>query len=169
MTDENVYTVYPQTQQPEEPAQPPAAPQQPQGGFNLGTLFTDPNLAEKGVWVDYFAGARLLLASTNSKSYKSELARLARKNKLRLDENNPAHYDAIMDITAEALSRKVLLGWENIHLPSEDGTIQYNVPYNTALGKLALMKSEDFKEFVLEQAGRVDNYRKEVLEEAKKP
>jgi len=138
-------------------------------GFNLADLFVDNERSEKGVWVDYYSGAQLLLASLDSIGYKSELARLARANKLILDEHNPDQFEAIRKITCEALAKKVLLDWRNIHLPNEQGEIQRNVKYTWQIGMQCLLRSEVFKDFVTGEADKLDNYREEVVKAAKKP
>ena len=141
----------------------------PAAGFNFGELMTDASSAKEGVWVDFYGGSRLRIASTHSPSYKSKLTKLARTNRLILDDSNPENYEAVQKITAEALATTVLLDWEGIHWPQPDGTITHNVAYSPKLGIQALLKSDKFRDFVTEEAGRVANFKKELIEAAKNP
>ena len=72
-------------------------------------------------------------------------------------------------ITAEALATTVLLDWEGIHWPQPDGTVTHNVAYSPKLGIQALLKSDKFRDFVTEEAGRISNFKKELIEAAKNP
>ena len=146
-----------------------AAPAAPEGGFNLGDLMVDETVSNKGVWVDYLGGSKLLLASTSSTAYKTKLSKLARDNRLTLDDSNPDNFKAIQRITCQALAETVLLGWKGIHFPDENGEIKRNVPYSPALGQEALLKVDHLRNFVSEEAGKPAHFRKEAAEAAKKP
>ena len=161
-------TEYDQTN-PNQIAPTPVVQAQPAVGFNFGDLMTDESAAKDGVWVDFYGGSRLRIASTHSPSYKSKLTKLARANRLILDDSNPENYEAVQKITAEAIASTVLLDWEGIHWPNPDGTITYNVPYSPKLGMQALLKSDKFRDFVTEEAGRVSNFKKDLAEAAKNP
>jgi hypothetical protein len=144
-------------------------PAAPEGGFNLGELMVDEDVSKKGVWVDYLGGSKLLLASTNSTAYKTKLSKLARDNRLTLDDSNPDNFKAIQRITCQALAETVLIGWKGIHWPNESGEIVKNIPYSPALGQEALLKVDHLRNFVSEEAGKPAHFRKEVAELAKKP
>ena len=161
-----VQSIAPQSIAP-QPA--PVAPQEAVGGFNFGELMVDEGSAKDGVWVDFYGGSRLRIASTNSPSYKSKLTKLARANKLILDDSNPENYEAVQRITAEALATTVLLDWQGIHWPNGDGTLTTNIAYTPKLGVQALLKSDKFRDFVTEEAGRVSNFKKDLADAAKKP
>jgi len=147
----------------------PVVQEAPTTGFNFGELMTDETTAKDGVWVDFFGGSRLRIASTHAPSYKSKLTKLARANRLILDDSNPENYEAVQKITAEALATTVLLDWEGIHWPNPDGSVTYNVAYSPKLGTQALLKSDKFRDFVTEEAGRVSNFKKDLVDAAKKP
>jgi hypothetical protein len=149
--------------------EPTAAPVADVIGFNLGDLIVDEDVSKKGVWVDFYQGSKLLVASTSSGAYKAKLAKLARANKLILDDSNPDNFEAIQKITCEALATTVLLDWKGIHWPNADGTVQHNVRYSPALGMQALLKVDKLRDFVAEEAARAQNFKKETITEAKKP
>ena len=138
------------------------------GGFFFGDLMVDKDLSEEGVWVEFYGGSKLKIASTSSSAYKSKLTKLARANKLILDDSNPENYEAVQRITAEALATTVLLDWEGIHWPNPDGSVTRNIPYSPKLGMQAL-KTDKFRDFVVEEAGRVANFKKDLVDAAKKP
>lgn len=149
--------------------QPPvAAPAQPALGFNFADLMVDDGLSKEGVWVDFYGGSKLKIASTSSPAYKSKLTKLARANKLILDDSNPDNFEAVQRITAEALATTVLLDWEGIHWPNPDGTVTYNIAYTPKLGMQAL-RTDKFRDFVVEEAGRISNFKKEIGDAVKKP
>ena len=130
MSDTEFQSAPVQSIAPQPIAQPaPVAQQEAVGGFNFGELMVDEGSAKDGVWVDFYGGSRLRIASTNSPSYKSKLTKLARANKLILDDSNPENYEAVQRITAEALATTVLLDWQGIHWPNGDGTNTLNVAY----------------------------------------
>jgi hypothetical protein len=131
--------------------------------FELNQLFVDPDIAEKGVWVDFYGDSKLLLASTESKKYKSTLAKLARAHRIQLDEANEDATQLVQAITAEALAKCVLLDWRDVKM---DGTV---MPYSWEVGKQAMIQSSKFREFVTERAADTSLFRKEVIEEVKKP
>lgn len=151
-----------------ENEQPPVTSPSAPVGFNFADLMVDDTLSKEGVWVDFYGGSRLKIASTNSSAYKSKLSKLARANKLILDDSNPQNFDAVQRITAEALATTVLLDWEGIHWPGADGSVTYNVPYTPKLGMEAL-RVDKFREFILDEAGRVSNFKRELTDAAKKP
>ena len=146
---------------------PASAPQAV--GFNFGDLMVDEGVSKDGVWVDFYSGSQLKIASTNTPSYKSKLTKLARANKLILDDSTPDNYEAVQKITTEALATTVLLDWRGIHWPNPDGTVTYNIAYTPKLGMQALLRSDKFRDFVTEEAGRVSNFKRDLADAAKKP
>ena len=146
---------------------PASAPQAV--GFNFGDLMVDEGVSKDGVWVDFYSGSQLKIASTNTPAYKSKLTKLARANKLILDDSNPDNYEAVQKITTEALATTVLLDWRGIHWPNTDGTVTYNIAYTPKLGMQALLRSDKFRDFVTEEAGRVSNFKRDLADAAKKP
>lgn len=141
----------------------------PTGGFNFGELLTDETTAKEGVWVDFYGGSQLKIASTHSPAYKSKLTKLARANRLILDDSNPENFEAVQKVTAEALSTTVLLDWKGIHWPNPDGSVTNNIAYTPKLGMQALLKSDKFRDFVTEEAGRISNFKGNLIDAAKKP
>ena len=130
--------------------------------FNLDELFSDKKLEEEGIWIEFYEGSRLKIASMDSKAYKAELANLARKNKLRMDDDNPDYYDLIQELTCEALAKHVLKDWEGIQLNGEK-----NAKYKPSVGKQVLLQASKLRAFVEEAASDYKNFKKKLEEEVK--
>jgi len=132
--------------------------------FDIDTLFTDPNLEEEGVWIDFYSGSRLKIASTDSKRYQAEMADLARKHQLQLDldKDNEEFFPLIQDLTCEALAKHVLKDWEGINIDGKP-----NVEYTWQLGKELLLKSSKLRSFVEKAAGDYTHFKAKVEEDAK--
>lgn len=130
-------------------------------GLSLESISLDEAAADAGRWFT-FMGSRLLIGSTDSPKYRGALAKLAREHKIELDDSNPEFFGLMQEITCEALSQHVLKDWEGITIAGEERT------YTSALGKHALLTSPPLRSFVDEQGGRVENYKAEVIEQAKK-
>lgn len=137
-------------------------------GFNLLDLTIDEDISKKGVWVEFLGGSRLKIASSSSHIYKAMIARLYKQNRLRLDDANDANIQLIQEITCEAMSKTVLLGWEGINWPDASGKVIENIPYTPELGKQALLRADQLREFVSEQASRPSLFHREAVEEARK-
>lgn len=135
----------------------------PAAGFDLDSLFSNPEMEIEGVWVDFFGGSRLKIASTDSQLYKARLAKLAKKHRLQLDSDNDESIRLVSEITAEALADTVLLDWERINI---DG--QKNAKYTKELGKKALLNSSKFRTFVEENAADYSNFQDELKEDVGK-
>lgn len=127
-------------------------------GFTIEEDRFDPMLSEEGVWVDFYNGSRLRLASTESKKYKAALAKAARKHRLLLDSTNDDNFELIQRITCECLAKYVLLGWEGVTMNGQE-----NIPYSFENGVKALTISQKLREFVTEQAGMASNFQLETL------
>ena len=131
--------------------------------LQLDDLFIDKEIGQEGVWVDFFNGSRLKIASTESPKYKAMMAKLARAHKLQLDDSNDDQHELVQQITSEALSKCVLLDWDKISIGDQE-----HVQYNPEIGKKALLSSPKLRDFVLDQANSTNIFKKKVLDEAKK-
>ena len=132
--------------------------------LQLDDLFVDEELGEAGVWVNFYNGSRLKLASSENAKYKAYLAKLARKHRLELDQSNDDSTQLIQEITAEALAKHVLLDWEKVAIGG-----QADAKYTEELGKLAILKAPKLKDFILDQAADNTNFLKGQIEQVKKP
>jgi uncharacterized protein (DUF885 family) len=134
--------------------------------FDLTSLAIDESVSKDGVWVDFLGDSRLKISSTNSNKYKAAVAKLYKENRLRLDDSNSENFRLIQEITAKALARHVLMDWQGINFLDKDGNVVENIPYSPEVGERALLKVDQLREFVSEQAGRPGLFKKEIVEEA---
>ena len=133
--------------------------------FNLNSTFTDGNLEKEGVWVDYFEGSKLKVASKESPEYKAYLARLAQRHKLKIGgQPKPETMVLMKSVMSDAMAKHLLLDWKGISLNGEE-----EVPYSYATGKMVLLNSIELYEFVDNAAEDHAQFRIEQEEEVKKP
>lgn len=133
-------------------------------GFDLNEITLDEKRASEGQWFDFMGGSKLKIASTDSRRYRAALAKEAKKHRIELDDSNPENFDAVMKVTMKVQAENVLLDWKGVDFQGQE-----SVPYTPELGMLALDASPPLRAFVQEKAGLVDNYKLEVIGEAKKP
>lgn len=132
--------------------------------LDIDDLFVDDDVAEEGVWVEFYKGSMLKLASMESPKYKALMAKLARKNRIQLDDANEESTFLVQRITAEALSKAVLLDWKGVHMGGEE-----NVPYTPERGATAILRSSKVRDFVTDRANDPSLFKKKVIETVKKP
>jgi hypothetical protein len=129
----------------------------------LKLIRTDLNKIEDGVEVDYVEDVKLVIASVNSKAYREHKDRLLRPylRQLRSKEIPP---EQVLEIIKPAVAHHILKGWKNIQ--DDQGA---DIPYSpqTALEFFKDPTMGDLYSFVLEVAGEVNNYRQELLEDAR--
>ena len=118
----------------------------------------DVPLTDEGVWIDW-NGSKFKIAHTSNMKFQRALARLQQPYKRKLDAGtmDPAKNRQIL---AQAMSEALLLDWQNVANKEGDVT-----PYSVDNGHKALIKSEDFRDFVSNFAMNLDNFRSEVVEE----
>lgn len=135
--------------------------------FNLTSTFSDQELQTNGVWIEFYEGSQLLIASKNSSKYKAYLANLARKNRVKIGKKKVSEETMRLmeDITCEAMAHHILLGWKGIAM-SGDGK---ETPYSPEGAKVALLNSSELFEFVDEVADDSARFEVEQAEELKKP
>ena len=131
--------------------------------FNLDEIILDQDLSVDGVWVDFYNGSRLKIASSDNPKYKAALSKLARQHRLQLDDANDESSELIQDITADAMSKHVLLDWEKVSVGGDE-----DAPYSPELGKKALRAAPKLRDFVTDQASSSAIFKKKVVEEVKK-
>lgn len=135
-------------------------------GFDLTSLTIDESVSKDGVWVEFLGDSKLKIASTNSHTYKAYVTKLYKQNRLRLDDSNVENFKLIQEITAKAMAAMVLLDWEGINWPDENGNVIENIPYTKARGEQALLAADQLREFVADQASRPGLFHRAILEEA---
>jgi hypothetical protein len=129
----------------------------------LKAIRTDLDKIEDGIWVDYIEDIKLCVASVNNKAYREHKDRLLRPH-LRQLRAKEIGSDQVLEIIKPAVAHHILKGWANIQ--NDQGA---DIPYSpeTALEFFRDPTMRDFYDRVLEVAGEVNNYRGELLEDAR--
>lgn len=134
------------------------------GSFNLDALVMDDKISESGVWVDFYQGSKLKIASSDSRRYKSALSREAKKHRIEMDDSNPENYDIIMKVTCKVQAEHILLDWKGIDFQGKE-----DVQYTPEMGMLALLSSPKLRDFIGEKSNEVDIFKAKTVEAVKKP
>lgn len=127
---------------------------------------TDPIAVEEGSWVIVPGGppgepvAQVKIARMPNKAYRKEFQRLSQHHRER--GNNVEKSELAVDIVAQAMARTILLDWKNVEL---DGEPLGDYSYEKALKILSDERLVDFKEWVINEATRMQNFRIKALEE----
>lgn len=130
--------------------------------MDIKKFATNLTLEDEGVWVQLDSETKLKIARSGNKRYRGALARLTAPHKVALRSGKVS--DEVADaILVEALAEAVLLDWEGMF---EGGK---PLPYSKEEAKrlLADPSLKDFRDFVVEFANDMENYRVQELEESK--
>jgi len=130
--------------------------------LDLTTISLDQKAGGEGQWFPFYSGAELKIASSDHPQYRGYLAKLAKSHRVDLDDANPGQFQAVQNITCEALAKFVLLGWKGISVGDKA------VPYSPELGAQALKESPKLMEFVTDKAGNIEHFHQKEVETAKK-
>lgn len=126
----------------------------------LSEIAMDVKMAEKGRWVDYHFGIRLLIASGHSPAYRKARSAIIRRHtrgrRLSIDP------ETIVEMLKPIAARHLLLGWQNIE--DEKGKpIDYSP--QKALEIFNDPGMADFYDFVLDSAGEAEAYMQQAVED----
>ena len=105
------------------------------------TFATNKSKEEQGVWVKGPEGSEYLIARQGNKAFNKLMAELAKPHR-KLIEIGKADEDLITDLTAEVVSRTILLDWKGV---TDDGK---PVPYSHAEAKKRLVEYADFADMI---------------------
>lgn len=132
--------------------------------YDITQDFMDPLVSQKGVEVEFFGGAILIIASDENPKYKAEVSRSAQGNKVRLETTNEETVELVKKITCDAMARHILLGWRGI--VDADGA---EVPYSREQAFDYLMRSSRLRDFVQAEAGKSSNFHALKADDVGKP
>lgn len=127
--------------------------------MDLSTFETDQDAAEEGVWCDV-GDSRLKVARYGNKKFQRYLQRLVAPYK-QIMQKGQMPEETSEKLMIQALSKHVLLGWENLTVDGE------SVEYSTAnaIEILSNERFKDFREIVVSMSQEADLFRKEEVEE----
>lgn len=129
--------------------------------MKISKLKTDPSKEENGVWVSMGDNLRIKVARLSSEGYKSYLRKIGTPYRSAARSGNMDEKIAA-DLVKQAIANKILLGWEN--LEEDDGT---PIVYSPQKALQLFQESNDFLEMVRAAADDIDNFRTELMVDAK--
>lgn len=123
---------------------------------------SDMKKVENGVLVDYAAGIKLRIASSDNLQYKNYRDRLLKPHTRRIRSKSITSSE-ILDIIKPAAAKHLLVGWENIE--DENGQ---PIPYSEAKAFEFFQDPtlSDLYSFVTETAGEAEVFRLELMKDA---
>ncbi len=105
------------------------------------TFATNRTKEEEGVWFKGPEGSEYLVARQGNKSFNKLMAEVAKPHR-KLIEMGKADEELVTEITAEVVSRTILLDWRGV---TDDGKA---VPYSHAEAKKRLIDYPDFADMI---------------------
>lgn len=105
------------------------------------TFGTNKTKEEQGVWQPGPEGSSYLLARSGNKAFNKLMGELVKPHR-KLIEMGKADDDLLTNITAEAVSRTILLDWKGV---TDEGK---PVPYSQAEAKRRLIEFPDFADMI---------------------
>jgi hypothetical protein len=130
----------------------------------LSSVKMDIKKVADGIWQDYRAGMRLLIAHINNPAYAQCLTALQRPY-LRQIRTGTLENSIATALTCKAVAKHILVGWENVN--NDDGN---PIPYSSdkAFEIISDPAYSELYNFVLETAVNAELYRAEVQEDSAK-
>ena len=117
--------------------------------MDISKLKQDESLAADGVWVE-MEDARFKIRSTDSKTYRKAMTKIAKRNQTRLRKDP----EAIHEATIEGLADGILIDWQGIE---ENGQ---PLPCNDA-NKRKVLQIETIRTFLATEAQDLANFQRE--------
>lgn len=121
-------------------------------GFDLLSLAPDDNMAENGVWLEFFGGSRLKIAKAQNTKHQAFMNKAYKVNRRKLDMEDKNADKLAEDISREAAARYLLKDWEGISINGEMKAYSYE------LGIEAMKLVPELKSEVDEQSRRLQNF-----------
>lgn len=122
----------------------------------------DKDKATRGVWCDIHDNLKVLLARQGNEKYETYVRRngLERLRQMRhLSEDDRTL--AMKKVVRQATARFILLDWEGLEEPNDDGTL-VPVPYSIEKAETILEEYPEFYDMVLEMSSSFDRYAAEA-------
>lgn len=121
----------------------------------------DPKAETEGMWFD-FCGSQFKISSTSSTSYQKRIAKLYAPHRRKVEQGK-LDPEIGKELIATALAGNILVDWKDVL--TNDGK---QVKFSVEVAKDALMGNEDLRDFILETASDIANFRSEFKEEVVK-
>lgn len=128
--------------------------------MDIRDIRTDSTMVEQGVWVKFDSETSFLIASTASTAFRQALRKYRKpyEGAISIKGSNALTPEQYESMQQEAEADTVLLDWNGLKI---DGDLTV---YSRDLALQLLRTVPVLRNWVLEQANKVDNFRKAVLE-----
>ena len=115
----------------------------------------------QGVWTT-FGGSKFKVCSTGSTRFQRALNRLQAPHRRKI-EKGTLDPKISKDILCQAMADSLVLDWKDVVDSSKA-----EVPYSPEIAQMALSNNDDLREYLLEYAGDLENFRSEEMAESGK-
>ena len=117
----------------------------------------DPKAETEGLWFE-FSGSKFKIASTSSVAYQKRLSKLYAPHRRKIEQGK-LDPETGSDLVATALAGQVLTDWKDVQ--TVDGK---TVKFSVEVAKEALVANQDLRDWILECANDISNFRSELKE-----
>lgn len=124
--------------------------------FDINQFRTDPDKKSQGVWIDFGGGARFKIASFDNQDFANEFRQMLQPYQ-KLGQEIPRGEQT--RILVHCMARHIVLDWEGVFDGDEE------LPYSEENAKRLLSEIEFVLDRIIEEAKRLENFRKEKAEE----
>ena len=121
----------------------------------------DPKAESEGLWFE-FSGSKFKIASSASATYQKRLAKLYAPHRKKIEQGK-LDPETGQELIATALSGNILTDWKDVQTVNGK-----TVKFTVELAKEALIANGDLRDFVMDCANDISNYRSEMAEDVVK-
>ncbi len=129
--------------------------------FSISRLLTDESKKQKGVWIRFAPGLRLLICSTSTAEYQAAAKR--HNQQVRGLLSGILDDADVRPFICKLFAKLVLRDWDGL---TEDDEVT-PIPYSEEKATDLLMSSDELYNFVSQQAANPDNFRPDLAEAEK--
>lgn len=129
--------------------------------MELSERIVDANLEENGVWMDYYDGSRLKIASIRSRRFREAKERIEKPYE-RLIKRDILPKERKEELEARAIAEGLLLNWEGFQNHGED------MPYSREAAYQLIKSQSWFRLDILTYAMEDAAFRQEDVEQVAK-
>lgn len=115
----------------------------------------DKKAETEGMWFD-FAGSQFKISSTSDAAYQKYVTKLQLPHRRKIAQGK-LEPDVGQELLAKALAGHILRDWKDVY--NSEGE---EVPFDVEIAQVAIMANEDLRDFILETASDIANFRTEV-------
>ena len=133
-------------------------------GFNISKLTLDEKKESEGIWKEFGEGLMLKIARFGNKAYSDFMDIKSRPHLKGIRKGNLTTAKIILRYRDEAISKFILVDWENM-LDDVDGK-EVEIKYSSEKALEYINKHEELNDFVIEVSQEYELFRLNDLEES---